>query len=291
LSRSLLSWRFAGVAFAWLVAVAGVAQAHDAPLETQTAPRRELVVCADPNNLPFSNQNRQGFENRLVELVARDLGVPLRYVWWAQRRGYVRNTLTAAKCELWPGVAAGLERVLATHPYYRSTYVFVSRADSKLNDLTLDDPRLKDIPVGVQMIGNDAMNTPPAHALARRGVIQNVRGYTVYGDYEHPNPPARIIDAVASGEIEVGLVWGPLAGYFASRSPTRLVVQPVTPVLDAGVWPMAYDIAMGVSRNEPQLRMQVNEILSRERAAIERILDDYHVPRLPLTPTPTEQTP
>ena len=130
------------------------------------------------------------------------------------------------------------------------------------------------------MIGNDAMNTPPAHALARRGVVQNVRGYTVYGDYEHANPPARIIEAVASGQIEVGLVWGPLAGYFASRSAVQLVVQPVTPVLDAGVWPMAYDISMGVSRNEPQLRTQVDEILSRETAAIDEILDEYHVPRV-----------
>jgi mxaJ protein len=286
---------FARFAFAWLVVVAGCAQAQDAggggSAAAPTAERRELVVCADPNNLPFSNQDRQGFENRLAELVARDLGVPLRYVWWAQRRGYVRNTLSAAKCELWPGVAVGLERVLTTQPYYRSTYVFVSRADSRLGELTLDDPRLKDIPIGVQMIGNDAMNTPPAHALARRGVVQNVRGFTVYGDYERPNPPARIIDAVASGEIEVGLVWGPLAGYFASRAPTRLVVQPVTPILDAGVWPMTYDIAMGVSRNEPQLRARVNGILGRERPAIERILDIYHVPRLPLTATSMEQTP
>jgi mxaJ protein len=244
--------------------------------------RQELVVCADPNNLPFSNQHGQGFENRLAQLVARDLGVPLRYVWWAQRRGFVRNTLTEAKCELWPGVATGLERMLTTHPYYRSTYVFVSRADSRLHGLTLDDARLKDIPVGVQMIGNDAMNTPPAHALARRGVIQNVHGYTVYGDYRQPNPPARIIDAVANGEIEVGLVWGPLAGYFASRSPAQLVVQPVTPELDAGIWPMAYDISMGISRDEPLLRTQVDAILAREQPAIEHILDNYHVPRLPL---------
>src|SRR5690242_10759026 len=98
-------------------------------------PRHELVVCADPNNLPFSSRDGSGFENKLAELVARAMGVRLRYVWWAQRRGFVRNTLTEAKCELWPGVAAGLERVLPTQPYYRSTYVFVSRADSKLGGL------------------------------------------------------------------------------------------------------------------------------------------------------------
>jgi mxaJ protein len=250
------------------------------------APRHELVVCADPNNLPFSSRDGRGFENRLAELVARNMGVRLRYVWWAQRRGFVRNTLTEAKCELWPGVAAGLERVLTTKPYYRSTYVFVSRADSKLDGLTLDDPRLKTVSVGVQMIGNDAMNTPPAHALARRGVVQNVRGYSVYGNYAHPNPPARIVDAVAHREIDVGLVWGPLAGYFASRSSTALRVQPVTPVLDEGVLPMTYSISMGVSRAEPRLRARVDEILQAEAPAIGKILDAYHIPRLPLPAGP-----
>ena len=242
-----------------------------------------MVVCADPNNLPFSSRAQPGFENRVSQLVAKDLGVRLRYVWWAQRRGYVRNTLTESKCDLWPGVAAGMERVLPTRPYYRSTYVFVSRADSKLAGLTLDDPRLKSLLIGVQMIGNDAMNTPPAHALARRGVVQNVRGFTVYGDYERPNPPARIVDAVATGEIDVGLVWGPLAGYFASRSKAPLRIQRVTPEVDAGIWPMTYDISMGVSQAEPQLRAQIDAILQKERPALERILDEYQVPRLPAT--------
>ena len=254
---------------------------------TRAAPaeaRRELVVCADPNTLPFSSRAQPGFENRVSQLVAKDLGLRLRYLWWAQRRGYVRNTLTKSKCDLWPGVATGMERVLPTRPYYRSTYVFVSRADSKLGGLTLDDPRLKSVVIGVQMIGNDAMNTPPAHALARRGVVQNIRGFTVYGDYQRPNPPARIVDAVANCEIDVGLVWGPLAGYFVSRSNTPLQIQPVTPAVDAGVWPMTYDISMGVSRAEPELRAQIDAILQKERLAIDRILDAYHVPRVPTAP-------
>jgi mxaJ protein len=249
--------------------------------EAATGQRRELVVCADPNNMPFSSRTKPGFENRIAELVAKDMGVRLRYVWWAQRRGYVRSTLTEAKCELWPGVATGMERVLPTQPYYRSTYVFVSRENGHMDGLSLDDPRLRAALIGVQMIGNDAMNTPPAHALSRRGIVQNIRGFTVYGDYQRPNPPARIVDAVAHDEIDVGVVWGPLAGYFASRSTVPLQIQPVTPETDAGVWPMTYDISMGVSRAEPQLRTQIDAILRKERPAIAHILSEYHVPVLP----------
>ena len=287
-TRRLATLAFVRIAF---LAMFALFTSFGGAVSVIAAPRRELVVCADPNNLPFSSRDGSGFENKLAELVARSLGARLRYVWWAQRRGFVRNTLTEAKCELWPGVASGLERVLTTRPYYRSTYVFVTRANSKLDGLTLDDPRMKTVSVGVQMIGNDAMNTPPAHALAERGVVRNVRGYSVYGDYARPNPPARIIEAVARGEIDVGLVWGPLAGYFASRSPARLRVQPVTPALDQGVLPMTYSISMGVSRAEPQLRAQVNEILRAQGAAIEKILDAYHVPRLPMAPTRTKTRP
>ena len=140
-------------------------------------PRTVLTVCADPNNLPFSNRAGEGFENKIAALIASDLHADIRYVWWAQRRGYVRNTLTEAKCDLWPGVAAGVERVASTRPYYRSTYVFVSRQGNPFKDLNLDDSRLKSASIGVQMIGMDANNTPPAHAIASRGLTNNVRGY------------------------------------------------------------------------------------------------------------------
>lgn len=246
------------------------------------APSRVLTVCADPNNLPFSNRAGEGFENKIARLVARDLHAKLSYVWWAQRRGYVRSTLKEAKCDLWPGVAAGVDNVAGTQPYYRSTYVFVTRASEPLQGLTLDDPRLKSLSVGVQMIGNDAMNTPPAHAIARRGVIQNVHGYTLYGNYDAPNPPARIVDAVAHGEIDVALVWGPLAGFFASRSAVPLRLEPITPALDAGVWPMTYDIAMGVRRTETALREQIEAILRNRKSDIDAILRAYHVPELPV---------
>ena len=238
-----------------------------------------LTVCADPNNLPFSNRAGQGFENRIADLVARDLGREVRYVWWAQRRGYVRNTLNEAKCDIWPGVASGVEMVATTRPYYRSTYVFVTRADRPLSGLTLDDPRLRKLAIGVQMIGDDGMNTPPAHALAVRGMTANVRGFMLYGDYLKPNPPAEIVRAVADGRIDAAMVWGPLAGYFAKRSRVPLRIKPVTPWLDQAQWPMVYDISMGVRKTDPALKQKVEVILRQEAGVIAATLKSYGVPR------------
>ncbi|MFN2472479.1 MAG: substrate-binding domain-containing protein [Sphingomicrobium sp.] len=239
---------------------------------------RMLVACADPNNLPFSNRAGEGFENKLAQLIAADLHAQLSYVWWAQRRGYVRNTLNEAKCDFWPGIASNVEMVATSRPYYRSTYVFVTRQKDNLTDLTLDDPRLRKLTVGVQMVGSDAMNTPPAHALARRGIIDNVRGYMLYGDYREANPPAAIVRAVARGEVDVALVWGPLAGYFAAKSDVPLRIEPVTPWLDDAQWPMAYDISVGVRKNDTGLLKQIDEMLARRATDVAGILRAYHVP-------------
>jgi mxaJ protein len=241
---------------------------------------RVLRVCADPNNLPFSNARGEGFENKLAELVARDLGAQVEYTWWAQRRGYVRNTLKAGKCDLWPGVATQVEMVATTRPYYRSSYVFVTRADRNLEIASFDDPKLKALTVGVQMIGDDASNTPPTHALARRGITGNVRGYMLYGDYAKANPPAEIVSAVDRGDVDVAVVWGPLAGYFAERAAHPLKLAPVTPTLDGPQWPMAFDISMGVAKDQPRLRQEVDQILERRAPEIARLLAAYHIPRV-----------
>lgn len=263
-------WALAGLAVVVaLAAVLALARSWAAP---------PLRVCADPNNLPFSDRAGQGFENRLAEMVAADLHRPLRYVWWAQRRGYVRNTLKAGLCDVWPGVASTVEMVATTRPYYRSTYAFVTRRSAGLAGLTLDDPRLKTLRIGVQMIGDDGNNTPPAQALARRGVVDNVLGYLVYGDYREPTPPGRIIRAVAAGDIDVALAWGPLAGWFARHSAVPLQVQPVTPWLDDGQWPMAFDISMGVDKHDEKLRRQLDTVLAQRRGDIARLLDGYGVP-------------
>jgi mxaJ protein len=259
------------------LALAASAVSASTSASASASPQRSLVVCADPNNLPFSNRAGEGFENKIAALLAKDMGIGITYVWWPQVRGYVRKTLNAGKCDLWPGVAAGLDTVAATHAYYRSTYVFVSRKSAPYAHLTLDDSRLRTSRIGVQMIGNDAMNTPPAHAIAGRGLIDNVHGYMVYGDDRRPNPPAAIVDAVAKGDIDVALVWGPLAGYFVRRSATPLRIEAVTPADDAR-WPMTFDIAMAVRRGDPALRDRINGILDREKPELEAILRRYNVP-------------
>lgn len=237
-----------------------------------------LRVCADPNNLPFSNVRGEGFENRLAQLVAKDLGETVQYTWWAQRRGYVRNTLKDQRCDVWPGVASQVDMVATTRPYYRSSYVFVSRADRGLDISSFDDPRLKRLTIGVQMVGNDAQNTPPAHALARRGIAANVRGYMLYGDYAKPNPPAEIVQAVDRGDIDLAVVWGPLAGYFAARAAHPLRLTPVQPWLDGPQWPMAFDISMGVRRDDPDLLNKLNGVLERRAPEIRSLLAAYRVP-------------
>ncbi len=242
---------------------------------------RELRVCADPNNLPFSNGQGEGFENKIVALIAKDLGATVSYTWWAQRRGYVRNTLKAGLCDLWPGVATGVDMLATTQPYYRSTYVFLTRADRGLDISSFDDPRLRTLTVGVQMVGNDAMNTPPAHALARRGITGTVRGYMLYGDYAKPNPPAAIVDAVAKGNVDAALVWGPLAGYFAAKEPETLRLTPVQPEFDGPQWPMAFDISMGVRRGDTAFKQEIEHVLQQDRGAIDAILAQYHVPLSP----------
>ena len=151
-----------------------------------TAGARELRVCADPNNLPYSNARGEGFENRIVELIAKDLGADVRYTWWAQRRGFLRNTLLANECDVVAGVASSMGMLGTTYPYYRSSYVFVSRADRRLDVHSLDDPRLKQWTIGVQLVGDDGANTPPAHALARRGAPLHVVGAAPRLPAQHP---------------------------------------------------------------------------------------------------------
>jgi mxaJ protein len=248
--------------------------------QSQADPPRKLRVCADPNNLPFSNQRLEGFENKISGLLARELNAEVEYTWRPQRRGFIRDTLKANRCDVVIGVPANFEMAQTTAPYYRSTYVFVYRNDSGLRITSFDDPLLRRLKIGVQIIGDDGANAPPAHALARRGIVQNVRGYMVYGDYAQDSPPARIIDAVVNREIDVAVAWGPLAGYAAKRQNAPLELVTVSPQFELPSLPFVYDISLGVRRGENSFRKELEVALEHKRAEVEHILDDYGVPRI-----------
>ncbi|AUX78610.1 substrate-binding domain-containing protein [Sinorhizobium fredii] len=240
---------------------------------------RELKVCADPNNMPFSNERGEGFENRIAELLARELNATLAYTWRAQRRGFLRETLNAGRCDVVIGVPTELESLGTTRPYYRSAYVFVTRDDAA-SVASLDDPSLRNMLVGVQLVGDDGWNTPPAHALTRRGIVDNVRGYTLYGDYREPSPNATIVSAVAHGEIDIALAWGPTGGYFAAREQPRLHVRAVKPLDEPGL-PMAWHISLGVRKRDKALRAEMDTLLARLAPQIDAILSEYDIPRVP----------
>jgi mxaJ protein len=233
-----------------------------------------LRVCADPDNLPYSHADGSGFENRLAEIVARDLGLALRYEWMPLRRGFVRKTAGAGLCEVFMGVPAGFERVATTRPYYRSTYVFLSRTTPALT--SFDDPRLNTLRIGVQLVGNDLAATPPGHALAARGATSNVQGFTVFG--EGP-AVARLVEAIGAGRLDAGVAWGPQAAYFAQRQAAAISVAPAQAPAGLSALPFEFSIAIGVKHGERALRDAIDAVLVRRRHEIDALLARYGVPR------------
>lgn len=236
-----------------------------------------LRVCADPNNLPYSNAAGAGFENKIAQLLARDLRRTLSYEWRPQRRGFVRETLRAGRCDVIMSVPATFDGALPTTPYYRSTYVFVSRRDRAPRLASLDDPRLRRLRIGIQITGNDYNNPPPAQALAKRRLSDNVRGYMVYGDYSDAEPQRAIVDAVTRGDVDTAIVWGPLAGYYARRQPA-LSIERVSPSHDGRGLQFVFDIAMATRRDDRTLHDALDAFIARRRPEIERILREYGVP-------------
>src|SRR4051812_17005403 len=248
------------------------------PAAATAAESENLRVCADPNNLPFSNSAGEGFENKLAEMVAQAFGKAVVYTWWAQRRGFIRHTLNAGDCDLVMGIPAHYDLVETTRPYYRSSYVFVSQTARHLQVDAIDDPRLRALTIGVHLIGDDGNNTPPAHALGQQGIVDNVHGYMIYGDYREPDPPARLIEAVERGDIEIAAAWGPLAGYAAKQSPVPLTVALIAGAERFAPQRFQFDIAMGVRRGDHTLRDQLNDFIAQNSAEITALLASYGVP-------------
>jgi len=256
-----------------------------------------LKVCQDPNNLPFSNTRGEGIENRIAEVFGKALGLPVTYYSFPQRMNFVRNTLRYKlpgqdyPCDIVMGVPVGYDQVSVTKPYYRSTYVFVTRRGDGVRIRSFDDPQLRALRVGVELVGDDGANTPPAHALSRRGIVNNIVGFSVYGDYRSNSPPSAIIAAVARGDVDVAAAWGPMAGYFAARQSVALDVVPVQPQIDGRFLPQTFSIAMATRRRDNVRHAQLEQFIERRRKDIDAILAEYHIPRVDRGPTGVDRGP
>lgn len=237
-----------------------------------------LRVCSDPNNLPFSNMEKQGFENRLAEMVGRDLQRPVDFVWWPPRASFVERWLKSGRCDMVIGTAASSDQLQTTIPYYRSTYVFVSRRDRKIGVMSISDPALKQYHIGAQIIGDDDETVPPARIMAEHGLRSNIVGYLLYGDPVSQNPSSNIIEAVADGHVDVAVAWGPLAGYFARKSDVPLRITPICTLPAAAAVPVAFDISMGVVPGNGALLQALNQFIVHRRKEIRALLLSYGVP-------------
>lgn len=239
-----------------------------------------LRVCADPNNLPFSNRAEQGFENRLASMVANDLKLQVSYFWFPQRSDFFRKTLNAGRCDVVMGLPAGIPVAATTIPYYRSSYVFVSRRDRHLTIRSMNDPQLRNLRIGVHITGDEDDNLPPVNALIRRGMVRNLVGYDIYGNLSEKNPPSDLIQAVAHRDVDIAIAWGPMAGYFAKYSAVPLIVTPVDVVSPDPNVPFTFAISMGVRQGNVELQKKLNAEIERRGTEIRQLLESYGVPVL-----------
>jgi mxaJ protein len=231
-----------------------------------------LLVCADPQNAPFSDRQKTGFENRIAELIGADLHRPVRFYWVRKGRGFVREVVNKGSCDVLIDIPLGVHGLLISQPLYRSTYVFVTRRSSPAIT-SLDDPSLRRMRIGVQILGDGY--APPARALARRGLSSNIVGYDMERD------TGSIVSAVRQGKVDAAIVWGPMAGYYAKRG-SSLRLSPVTPAVDPPALPFTFAMAIGVRRSEPALLQQINQAISRESERVHQILEAYNIPVLAL---------
>lgn len=258
-----------------IVAVLALAGAGPAAAQAPTGElvaRTELRVCADPSDMPYSDQSRGGFENKIAALIGQELGIPVNYVWFPQVVGFVRNTLGAGRCDLIMGTVAGDPLVQTTTPYYFTGYAIVYRNDSGWTFTNFDDPKLRTLHIGV--VGA----TPPANLLVMHGLMANARPYQLQIDTRLGTQTHQMILDIVDKKIDAGLLWGPIAGYYIHQDhlPLTMVMlhsEPQSPRME-------YHIAMGVRHNEPDWRRRLNAIIYKRQKDITAILRDYGVPLL-----------
>ena len=235
----------------------------------------QLRICADPDNPPFSERSGQGFDNRIGMLVAHDLGREPVFVWTRIRRGFTREQFNKGACDVLMGVPADMRALMTTEAYYRSAYVFVTRAREHLEITSFSDPHLDGRRIGLQILEEDM--SPPSLPLIRSGHAGQLVGFESFGQRE-----GDVVRAVADGRVGAAVVWGPVAGYFASKLRVPLTLTPVSPEVDGSGIPFAFSMSFGVHRNDAALRDALNGSIRRLQPRIDRILAGYDVPLLRL---------
>jgi quinoprotein dehydrogenase-associated probable ABC transporter substrate-binding protein len=257
-----------------LIAQAAFAQNESGPdLSIELVDPKVLRVCADPRNLPFSNEAGEGFENKLAEMLARKLGKSLAYTFYPGATGFIRNTLNAHKCDVVMGYPQGDDFVQPTNPYYRTAYVLIARKDAGLGGLeSLQDPRLRGKKIGI------IAGTPPATNLAVNGLLPSIHSYPLVIDTRFDSSTDKMFKDLQAGEIDVAILWGPIGGYFVKNSKADLDVIPL--VHEKSGPRMAYRIGMGVRHSDQNWKRELNRFISENHGAINRLLASYGVPLL-----------
>lgn len=247
--------------------------------------QQQLRVCADPNNLPYSNDQRQGFENQIADMIAKDLNMQLTYFWFPQREAFFKKTLNGGVCDVVMGVPTGFDEAQTTSPYYRSTYVFITRRDRHLHITSLDDPQLRTLKIGVHVLGEQDDSLPPVHALTSRGIVRNLVGFSIFGNLNEKDPPADLIRAVEDKQVDVAVAWGPMAGYFSRHSAVPLDITPIPGDPLHPDLPFHFDISIGVRSGNTALEQTLNAELIRRHDDIQKLLTAYGIPQLSLAST------
>ena len=268
--RAARSARLVGMVASVLAAAVALCVSDTASLNAAPV----LRVCADPDNMPFSNNKGEGFENELAELVAARLGDELRYTWFSENTGYVPNTVGQSACDLVMGYAQGTGLIDDTNPYYHTSYVLITREDDV--DLkgveALSDPRLKNKRIGL------FARTPPASILAMHGLASNAKPIETHAGESQSKAAEAMIEEIASGKLDAGLLWGPVGGYYAQRAAVPLAVVPL--VKESAGPNTVYGITMGVRPDDPQWKHQINKVLADNQHDINVILQGYNIPVL-----------
>jgi quinoprotein dehydrogenase-associated probable ABC transporter substrate-binding protein len=256
------------VLLGWLLVAGGPAGAQT----SDTVDRSELKVCADPSNLPYSDEKKEGFENKIAELIGGELGLKVDYAWFPQIIGFVRTTLRAHLCDLVMGTVAGDEIMQTTNPYYFTTYVMFYRSDKGFAFQGLQDAQLANLRLGV------VAGTPPADLLVRHDLISHAKPYALTVDTRSESATHQMVQDVVDGTIDVGFLWGPIAGYYRKHDDLPLRLVPLKD--EPGTARMEYHIAMGVRANEPEWRRRINAAIVKRQGDMTAILRDYGVPLL-----------